>query len=162
MADKLVPSRDDPTAIRRFTDMGDGTWAEKLATSASAPAAGAASYPTGATPVQASTGIIANSAASASLPAVVGKTNYVTSIQVMGAGATASTLIAATLAGLLGGSIIYPVGVSAVPANANAPIVLNFNPPLPASAANVAITLSTTAYGVGNIWAMVALQGFVV
>ena len=161
MADKLVPSADDTGAIRLFKDMGDGTWAEVVSTTSTPPVAGPspAGYPAGATPVQASA-TAANAPITATLPAAVGKRTYVTGIQVTGGGATAATIVAASITGLLGGQINYSIGVSAVPLATNTPLIVQFNPPLLASALNSAIALSTAAYGAGNTSAQVVIQGF--
>lgn len=157
MADKLVPSDDDTGAIRRFRDMGDGTYAEVV--SQAAGAAGAAGYPAGATPVGATSGTVANATASASLPAAVGKRTYVTSLQITGSGATAAGIATASL-GALGGPYSYSLGVVAGASLANPAFVLNFNPPLPATADNTAITLAIPALGAGNVASQVSLQGF--
>lgn len=156
MADKLVPSQDDTGAIRRFRDMGDGTWAEVVSTSAGA--AGAASYPAGATPVAQST-TTTNANSVATLPAAVGKTTYVTHISISGLAPTAATGVGHNLAGVLGGSISYYVGLPALPGHV--PVLdISFNPPLPASAANTAIVLTANAFGAGSAAQNATIQGF--
>lgn len=158
MADKLVPSPDDTGAVRRFRDMGDGSWAEVV--SQSAGAAGAAGYPAGATPVNS---FPANSAGNtpvvATLPAAVGKTTYLTGVDVTYGGATTSGLGGLGIVGLLGGSVAY---IIAVPAGATlgGQLSLRFPTPIPASAANTAITATLAALGAGNAAAMVAAYGF--
>ncbi|RUR69073.1 hypothetical protein EJP67_18605 [Variovorax guangxiensis] len=157
MADKLVPSQDDTGAIRRFRDMGDGTWAE--VTSPAAGAAGAAGYPAGAVPVAASTQT-SNATSTATLPAAVGKTTYVTSFQISGTGATAGNFGGGTLSGVLGGSQSIFINIPAGASTAAIPVVVNFNPPLPASAVNTAIQISAGAFGAGSSFQSVSIQGF--
>lgn len=158
MADKLVPSRDDPTVIRRFKDMGDGTWGE--VGGGTAAAAGAAGYPAGATPVHAFSGIVANATASAAIPAVAGKTSYLTGLEVTGMGATAATAVALSLLGTQGGTLGYVVPVPAGATVGITPLVVQFNPPIPASGVNQAITAQLQAFGAGNAQAAVTAHGY--
>ena len=125
-----------------------------------APVAGAAAYPTGATPISAASGNVANASAVATLAAVAGKTTYITAFQITGGGATAASLVSATLAGLLGGTATYTYGVVAGAVLKNPDIIVTFDLPLPASAVNTAIVLTLPALGVGNTNAAVAAQGF--
>jgi hypothetical protein len=159
MADKLVPSLDDGGAVRRFRDMADGTWAEVVSTSAPAPAAGTGGYPTGATPVHASASGAAAIVA-ATLPAAVGKTTYISKLVVTGGGATAAQVTGVTLSGIVGGSAVYVLGVPAGVAFAVTPLVLDFNPPVPASAINTAIAVTANSFGAGNLNANVEAFGF--
>lgn len=120
---------------------------------------GIGSIPFGATPV-AAVATTANALATATLPAVVGKTNYVTSIQVTGLGPTAAGFGNAQLTGVLGGAINHYLNAPAAPA-ACSPIIVNYNPPLPASALNTAISLALGALGAGSASQSVSIQGFV-
>jgi hypothetical protein len=117
--------------------------------------------PIGATAVQASSGNVANAAATATMPAVVGKTNYVSGIEITGGGATAAALVIATLAGLLSGTHSYVIGAVAGAAAPNQPLAIEFFPALPASAANIAITLNVPALGAGNTNCVANIHGFV-
>jgi hypothetical protein len=116
--------------------------------------------PSDATWLNSSSGNVANSAAVASLAGSSGVTNYCTGIEITFAGATAAGNVVATLAGLAGGTISFictaPTGAT-VP---GAPIIAQFDPPLPASAANTAITLTLPALGSGNTHACVNIHGF--
>ncbi len=157
MADILVPVAGDLGAKQRFRDMGDGSWAPVVASGAGA---GAAGYPAGATPLQASSGTTANAVASATLPAAAGKTTYITGVQLTGGGATAAGIQGLSITGLKNGQITY---VIVVPAGAQVPLPpmsVQFNPPLPASAANTAIVASLPALGAGNLAVGLSIQGF--
>lgn len=156
MADKLVPARDDSGAVLRYRDMGDGSWALVAATATGA--AGAAGVPAGAVPVAQSTTTV-NTNAVATLPAAVGKTNYVTHLTITGLAPTAAVAIGHNLAGVLGGSVSYYVGLPAGPGHV--PVLdISFNPPLPASAPNTAIVLTANAFGAGSGAQNAAIQGF--
>lgn len=106
--------------------------------------------PSGATQVSVSSGNVAASVATASMPAVVGQTNYVSGFIVTAGGATVGADVTVTLAGIAGGTMsftfTFPLG-AAVPA---APLIVQFQTPLAASAANTTITLSVPSGGNGN------------
>lgn len=157
MADKLVAHPNDAGVIQRFKDMGDGSWSP---TSVAAAIAGAAGYPAGAVPVHAASGNVANGVAAATLAAAAAKTTYCTGFEITGTGATVGLAVAATLAGLLGGTATYTVVAAVGALVGNVPVAVVFNPPIPASALNTAITLSVPALGAGNTNSAVAIHGF--
>jgi hypothetical protein len=113
-----------------------------------------------ATAAIASSGVVANANAVATLPAMAAMTAYITGFQITGAGATAAKSVVAQLAGVAGGPIDYsftfPAGVGA-PAQ---PLTVNFTVAIPAAAMNTAISLTLPAAGVGNVAAAVTVQGF--
>jgi len=108
----------------------------------------------------ASSGNVANATAAASLAAVSGRTNYLEGFTVTAGGATAALDVNVTVTGLVTGtfnySFVFPLGagVGAVP------LVVNFDPPIKASAANTAITVTLPAGGAGNTNAAVNINGF--
>src|SRR5215475_14176429 len=108
----------------------------------------------------ASSGNVANATATASLAAVSGRTNYLEGFTVTAGGATAALDVNVTVTGLVTGtfnySFVFPLGagVGAVP------LVVNFDPPIKASAANTAITVTLPAGGAGNTNAAVNINGF--
>ena len=119
-----------------------------------------APYASAQTPVSAASGNVANAPASASMAAVVAKTNYVCGVEFTASGATAASVVSPTITGLSGGTVTYtfaaPVGVS-VEAT---PLLLQFTPCLSASAVNTAITATLPALGSGNTNATVSIHGF--
>jgi hypothetical protein len=119
---------------------------------------GSASSP--ATPVNASSGNVANAVAAASLPASVGKTNFLTGVDVTGAGATAASVITGTISGVVGGPLDYAMAIPAGAAVGVQPLILDFSTPLAATAPNVAIVVSFPAFGAGNTNANVNARGF--
>jgi hypothetical protein len=115
--------------------------------------------PAGGTAVAASSGDVAAASAVATLAAVAAKTNYVTGAEITFSGATAASVVVATLAGLLGGTESFVIAVPAGAAVGGTPLVLKFEPPHPASAVNTAITLTLPSLGAGNLHACVNLRG---
>lgn len=117
-------------------------------------------FPNNATPVNGGSGNVAAAAAAVTFAAVSAKTNYLSGFQLTGGGATGASVIALTITGLLGGTIVYNIPVPAGATLGIQPLVVNFYPPLPASAPNVAIVLSAASFGSGNTNASLNAQGF--
>lgn len=100
--------------------------------------------PTGATPITVSaTGTTA--ATAATLPGVSGKTTYISGFTIS-SDATAATVGNATVVGVITGTLTYRQSVGAV-ASATATLSQNYNPPIPASATNTAIVVTSAAAG---------------
>jgi hypothetical protein len=110
--------------------------------------------------VGASSGNVSNATAAASLAAVVGKTNYVAGFEITASGATLAGSVNATLSGIMGGPFSYAFAVPAGATLGAQALVVSFDPPLPATATNTAITLSLPALGLGNTNAAVNIRGF--
>lgn len=118
-----------------------------------------AEVPFGGTSVAGTSGNVANASAAATLAAVAAKTNYVTGVEFTFAGATAASVVVATITGLLGGTQSFIVAVPAGAAVGGVPIALKFDPPHPASAVNTAITATLPALGAGNTNACANIRG---
>lgn len=116
--------------------------------------------PGGAVAVSSSSGNVANASAVATLAAAAGKTTYISGFTITGGGATAASLVTATLVGLLGGTASYTVAVPAGATLGFTPISVQFNPPLPGSAVNTALVLTLPALGAGNTNASVSAWGY--
>lgn len=104
----------------------------------------------------------ANASATATLPAAVGKTTYITGFTVEGLGATAETIVIGTITNLStaysAGTITFPV---AVPLGATVRLSLSsFFQAIPASATNTTIVVTVPAAGAGNTNMMVAAYGY--
>jgi hypothetical protein len=96
---------------------------------------------------------------SPSLPAAAGKTNYVQGFSITGLGATSATSVAVTLSdGTNTLNFTFPVVAGAT--TGCTPLVVNFEAPLPASAANTAWTLTVGSFGSGNTAASANIWGF--
>lgn len=122
---------------------------------------GALVVPTGATSVQTSSGNVAAGVAAAALAGVAAKTNYISGFEVTGAGATAGVIVTVTVAGILGGTLSYTYSFVTGAAVGNVPLIVQYNPPLPASAVNTAITVSCPSSGAGGLFNTVNVHGFV-
>jgi len=103
----------------------------------------------------------AASALAPALPAVSGKTNYVTGFEVTGAGATAASVIAVTLTGTITGTLNYRIAIPAGATVGIVPLIVVFARPIPASAANTAITLNVASFGAGSTDAAATIHGVV-
>lgn len=109
-------------------------------------------YPTGATPITSSaTGTTA--ATVATLAGTSGKTTYLSGFTIS-ADATSALAGAATVAGTISGSLNYIQSVGS--ATSAQLLTQSFNPAIPASAANTAITVTSAAAGIGGNTAVTA------
>jgi len=94
------------------------------------------------------------------IPAIAGKTAYLTGFIITGGGATAASLVTGTITGINGGTHSH---IIAVPAGATAgitPITRDYNRPQPASAVNTAIVLSIPSFGAGNTAVAAIIRGY--
>lgn len=110
--------------------------------------------------VSISSGNVANASASATLPAAAQTYSYLTGFEIMAGGATAGACVNATITGLLGGTITYPVCVPTGATIQAYPVLLEFIPPLRSATFNTAIVLSLPALGAGNTNAAVIVHGY--
>lgn len=78
------------------------------------------------------------------------KMGYLDFVDVDGLGATTGGAIAVTIAGVLGGTLTYQLGIPAGVLVPLAPLRLRFNPPLQASAVNTNFVISVPSFGTGN------------
>ncbi|HEY5072054.1 MAG TPA: hypothetical protein VII63_08485 [Caulobacteraceae bacterium] len=118
-------------------------------------------YPNGATPVTATSGSIANTASTLNLPAVAGKTTYMSGLEVTGLGATAAGSIAVSI--YFGGTAKNLYFIIQIPAGVTTgitPLVVQFNPPLSSGAVNSVIQTTMPAFGSGNMAANLNVHGF--
>lgn len=119
-----------------------------------------APYPKGAIPLTASSGNVANSAATATLTSVPGKTTYITGFQITGTGATVALAVTPTVVGTLGGTLSYTSAAIAGVLLLNQPLIINYNPAIPASAYDVDIVVSCPALGLGATNNTVVAHGY--
>lgn len=117
-------------------------------------------YAEGSTALIAGSGNVANASAVATLAATATTTAYITGFEVTGAGATAGAAVTVTVAGLLGGTQSYTYVFSTGAAVVNSPLIVEFSPPLPASAVNTSIVVTCPASGAGGTNNTVVAHGF--
>lgn len=151
MATKQIPGMYAPDGSL-YTTSTDGNF-----TLAGATAGG---YPAGAVAVAGSSGNVAAATATATIAAVAGKTNYLSGFSITGSGATAASVVTATITGLVGGTQTYVVPVVAGATLGNFPLDFDFYPSIPATATNVAITLSVPSLGAGNTNCAAVVYGY--
>lgn len=122
---------------------------------------GTSGYPTGATPV-ASSSNGANTTVTTGLGGVAGKTTYITGFEITGSGATAGSVIYATVTGTIAGvgNLVYAIAVPTGVTAGITPLVVEFPLPIPASAQNTGIFVSVPAFGAGNTNVAVSVHGF--
>lgn len=117
--------------------------------------------PTGSTQVIATSGNLANGSAVATIPAVAAKTNNLQGFDITGTGATAGAVVIVTVAGLLGGSITFTHTSETGVVLGNVPMSIRFPAAIPASAVNIAITVTCAALGAGSTNNVVNAYGYV-
>jgi hypothetical protein len=104
----------------------------------------------------------ANASVVATLTAGAGNLLFLQSLRIEGLGATAASEVQATLTGVAGGTITYPVNVPAGVLVPIAPVTDSFpGRGLPASASGTNIVLTLPAFGAGNTFAEAELQGYI-
>jgi hypothetical protein len=94
------------------------------------------------------------------LPATAGKITYCTGFTVTGGGATGASNIAVTLTQTASNNLNYVIVVPAGATTSITPLVVTFNPPVPASAPNTGIILTVPSFGAGNTNAAAEIHGF--
>ena len=117
--------------------------------------------PTASQTPAASTASGGNAVQTASIAAPAGLFAFLTSLRIEGLGATAATVVTATLTGLQGGTISYPVTVPAGATVAIAPVTDNFGTRgAQSAAAGGTISLSLPAFGAGNTLELASINGY--
>lgn len=119
-----------------------------------------ATLPAGATPLSASATGAAGAISATLAPGAVTKRSYATGFEITGGGATAASLVAATLVGILGGTATFTIAVPAGATLGIVPLSVQFASPVPASAVNTNIVLNLPSFGAGNTATNITLHGF--
>lgn len=133
----------------KWVDLGDGSFAPVFADDIAS-----------GVQITNSSGNVANASAVATLAAAAGKTTYLTSYTITGGGATAASIVNATIANVVGGTMTLNVIVPAGATLGITPLIVVFLEPVPATAVNTAIVLTLPALGAGNTNAAVTATGF--
>jgi hypothetical protein len=121
---------------------------------------GAVIYPTGSVALIAGSGNVAAGTAAATLTGTATTTVYCTGFEITGSGATTGLPVIVTLVGLLGGTRSWIYTFEAGVLVGNKPLIVSFNPPLPASAINTVLTVSCPTGGSGNTNNAAVIHGF--
>lgn len=118
-------------------------------------------YPSGATPETASSAVVNNAVATATLAASAGKTTYITGFTCTpGAATTGVSGITLTVTGTITGTLNYIAPVYGTGFTVWSPLTINYPYPVPASATNTTIAVSMPAVGTGATGAACNATGF--
>ena len=107
-----------------------------------------------------SSGNVADAAATATLTALPGTVAYISGFVLTGAGATAASVIAVTVTGVIGGTMTYIVTVPAGATLQTPTLAVNFTTPVSASGYGTNIVVSSPSFGAGNTNAAVVAFGY--
>lgn len=113
-----------------------------------------------ATPIIAGSGNVAAASAVATLTGTVATRVFIAGFEVTGSGATAGLPVTVTVAGLLGGTQNYTYTFASGVLVGNAPLIVFYDPPLPASGFNTAIVVTCPSGGAGATNNTVVAHGF--
>lgn len=113
-----------------------------------------------ATPVIAGSGNVAAAAAVATLTGTASTRVYISGFEVTGSGATAGLPVTVTVAGLLGGTQSYTYTFASGALVGNSPLIVYYEPPLPASGFNTTIVVTCPSGGAGATNNTVVAHGF--
>jgi len=104
-------------------------------------------------------GSVAAAANNQTLAAVAGLRTYISGFCIAGGGATGASIITVTITGLAN-TLSFAVPVPAGAAAGVIPLLVTFDPPLPASADNTPIVVNVPSFGAGNTSASASAWGF--
>jgi hypothetical protein len=110
--------------------------------------------------VSASSGNVAAATATATLPATQGRYTYLCGFSITSSGSTGALVVSPTATNLVGGTATFTYTSIAGVTLANAPLVVNFTPCVPANAVNTTIPVSLPSLGAGNTNATVNAWGY--
>ena len=114
----------------------------------------------GVTPLVTGSGNQANAEAKVTLTGTPSNIVYLCGLVVTGGGGSAEKIVLVTVAGLLGGTRSFCYAFRDDPQAVNEPLILHFDPPLPAADVNTPIVITCPAGGTGNLYNMVFAHGY--
>lgn len=113
------------------------------------------------TTITAASGNVAAAVATATLAAGgASKTTFICGFTATGGGATAAAVVNLTVTNVITGTMTYTFGANTGAGVPSAPLVVQFNPCVPANAANTTIVVSMPSLGAGNTNAAVNAWGY--
>lgn len=113
-----------------------------------------------ATSVTAASGNVAAATATATLAASAGKTTYICGFSITSTGSTAAAVVSPTVTNTITGALTFTYASVAGATLTNQPLIVPFNPCVPANAANTAIPVALPSLGAGNTNTTVNAWGF--
>lgn len=102
---------------------------------------------------------VAAAANNQTLAGAAGLRTFISGFAISGGGATAASVISVSITGLTN-PLAFDIPVPAGATLGITPLVVQFTPPLPASADNTAIVVTVPSFGVGNTKASASAWGF--
>src|SRR5262245_24612427 len=114
----------------------------------------------GGTPISASSGNVANASAVATLASVTGRTTFICGFALTSAGSTGAAIVSPTVTNVITGTQTYTYATVAGVTLGNTPLIVNFNPCLPANAVSTTIVVTLPALGAGNTNATATAWGY--
>jgi Mg/Co/Ni transporter MgtE len=117
-------------------------------------------YPVGAIPITASSGNVAAATATCTLPALAGKTTYLTGFVITAGGATAAAVVTGSVSGIVNGPDSFTYGAPAGATAYATPLVVMSHFGLPGTAINTAIVISMPSLGAGNTNTTITCSGY--
>lgn len=113
-----------------------------------------------ATPETCSSGNVANATVACTLATAAAKTTYISGFTMTADGATVGLAVSCTLTGTITGTMTFTFSYPAGIAVAGAPLIVQFNPAIPASTTNTTIVASCPASGTGGTNAAMSAWGY--
>ena len=119
-------------------------------------------YPSGATAETATSGLVSNTSAVATLATAGGKTTYITGFECTPGSATAGAVVSIVVSGTVSGSMTYDAYATNATTFVPAPTAtsVQFSRPIPASATNTTIVVTMGAVGTGGATAVCNAHGY--
>jgi hypothetical protein len=111
-------------------------------------------------PITAASGNVAAGVATATLAAALGKVTYICGFSITSAGSTGAAVVSPTVTNVITGTMTFTYATVAGATLGNPPLIVPFNPCLPANAPNTAIPIALPSLGAGNLSASVNAWGF--
>jgi len=112
--------------------------------------------------ISSSSGNVAAAAATATLTSATGRLAYISGFVLTGSGATATSVIAVTVTGVIGGTMTFNVVVPAGVTAQTPTLAVTFPVPVAASAYGTNIVVSAPSFGAGNTNAAMVAYGYLV
>jgi len=116
--------------------------------------------PNGASPIYASSAVVANAPAVATLVGAPGRNTYINGFEITGSGATVALPVNVTVTGVLGGTLNYMYGAVAGVLLENAPLVVAWTPALVSSGFSQNIVVTCPALGLGAAGNALVAHGY--
>lgn len=159
--DQTTPGTTNAVAIKDTNNVApDFTLTSPTAQIGPYPGKNTAGVVSAATPETCSSGNVANATVACTLATAAAKTTYISGFTMTADGATVGLAVSCTLTGTITGTMTFTFSYPAGIAVAGAPLIVQFNPAIPASTTNTTIVASCPASGTGGTNAAMSAWGY--